>query len=114
MNEKMRYAASFSGGKDSTAMVLKLIEDHRPLDQVVFFDTQMEFNATYKVVDLIEGICRDNGIDFLRVRDPEPIWLTMLARPVKDHYGYDWCGGSCRWGTAKKISLIEKAIGGGY
>lgn len=26
------YVASFSGGKDSTAMVLKLLEKHMPID----------------------------------------------------------------------------------
>ena len=30
------YSASFSGGKDSTAMVLLLIKNHYPLDEVVF------------------------------------------------------------------------------
>jgi len=38
---------SVSGGKDSTAMILKLIEDRYPLDEVIFYDTGMEFKAIY-------------------------------------------------------------------
>ena len=45
------YSASFSGGKDSTAMVLLLIKNHYPLDEVVFYDTGMEFSAIYNVVN---------------------------------------------------------------
>ena len=89
----MGYIASFSGGKDSTAMVLRLIEDKRPLDKVVFFDTQMEFKSVYQIVDKVEELCKTNGIEFIRLRADENVWLTMLARPVKDHYGYEWCGG---------------------
>ena len=32
------YAASLSGGKDSTAMVLRLVEEGWPLDFVMFCD----------------------------------------------------------------------------
>ena len=43
---------SLSGGKDSTAMLLKLIHLHTestapPIDEIVFFDTGMEFQAIY-------------------------------------------------------------------
>lgn len=34
----MRYIASVSFGKDSLAMLLKLIELQYPLDEVVFYD----------------------------------------------------------------------------
>ena len=32
------YIASCSFGKDSLAMILRLIEENKPLDEVVFFD----------------------------------------------------------------------------
>lgn len=93
-------------------MVLRLLEENTPPDAVVFFDTQMEFPAVYAAVDRMEALCLREGIGFTRVRDPEPVWLTMLAKPVRSgHYGYEWCGGPCRWGTAKKRNLIRKAIG---
>ena len=49
----MKYIASISWGKDSTAMLLFLIKYHFPLDEVVFYDTGMEFEAIYKVRDFM-------------------------------------------------------------
>ena len=48
----MNYTmASCSFGKDSLAMLLRLIEENRPLDEVVFYDTGMEFQAIYNMRD---------------------------------------------------------------
>ena len=44
----MQYIASFSGGKDSTAMVLMLLEKQEPLDRVVFIDTGLELPEMYE------------------------------------------------------------------
>ena len=44
----MNHIASFSGGKDSTAMVLRLIAEGLPLDEIVFFDTGWEFPQMYE------------------------------------------------------------------
>ena len=91
-------------------MVLRLIEEGRPLDRVVCFDTQLEFDCVYKVCDHIENICLSKGIEFIRVRSRENVFLTMLCKPVKDHYGYDWCGGRCRWATTSKVAAISKYV----
>lgn len=47
----MQYIASFSGGKDSTAMVLMLLEKKEPLDRVVFIDTGLELPEMYEYVN---------------------------------------------------------------
>lgn len=46
-NEKKYYIASCSCDKDSIAMVSRLIEENKPLDEIVFYDTGMEFQAIY-------------------------------------------------------------------
>lgn len=111
----MYYVASFSGGKDSTAMVLKLIELKYPLDYVVFFDTQLEFQAVYDVVEKVKKIVEDAGIKFVRLRKRDSVWLDMLARPTRTgNYGYGWCGGNCRWITTFKqqeLTRFYKSIG---
>ena len=43
----VKYVASCSFGKDSSAMVLILLEKKYPLDEVIFYDTGMEFQAIY-------------------------------------------------------------------
>ena len=44
MEKEKRYVASISGGKDSMAMVLGLMEKGWPLTHCVYFDTGMEFS----------------------------------------------------------------------
>ena len=65
--KKNIYVASLSGGKDSVAMVHRLIKEKWRLDIVVFYDGGMEFKATYKVVAQIERLCIANGIRFIRL-----------------------------------------------
>lgn len=46
MSKPLYHVASFSGGKDNTAMVLRMIELGYHIDEVMFCDTTMEFPAT--------------------------------------------------------------------
>ncbi len=45
--EKQFHAVSLSGGKDSTAMTLLMIERGMPIDMVLYADTGMEFPEMY-------------------------------------------------------------------
>lgn len=42
------HVVSFSGGKDSTAMLLKMTELGKPIDCILFCDTGLEFPAMYE------------------------------------------------------------------
>ena len=110
----IKYIASVSFGKDSLAMLLKLLELGWPLDYVVFYDTGMEFQAIYNIRDKIVPVLENKGIKFVELRPDEPFLFTMFERKVKNrnkegfHYGYSWCGGKCRWGTTAKNKAIKK------
>lgn len=52
----MKFIASCSFGKDSLAMILKLLEEERQLDEVIFYDTGMEFNCIYHNRDRLMSI----------------------------------------------------------
>ena len=45
---------SFSGGKDSTAMLLMMLEKGIPIDDIVFCDTGMEFPEMYNHISKVE------------------------------------------------------------
>lgn len=45
---EMKYIATLSGGKDSTAMVDMLLRYSHPLDYIVFKDTLHEFELMYR------------------------------------------------------------------
>lgn len=109
----VKYIASCSFGKDSLAMVLKLIEKDYPLDEVIFFDTGMEFQAIYNNVEKLSKILIDKKIKFSILKDKYSFEFNAFQREVhkKDgttKYGYDWCGGMRRWGTAGKLSAINR------
>lgn len=58
----MKYIASCSFGKDSLAMILKLLENKYPLDEVVYFDIGTEFNSIYKNKELIKEKLNASGV----------------------------------------------------
>lgn len=49
----MYYIASVSFGKDSLAMLLNLIKKKYPLNEVIFYDTGMEFQCIYNIRDKV-------------------------------------------------------------
>lgn len=112
----MKYIASVSFGKDSLAMLLYLIENKLPLDEVVFYDTGMEFECIYKIRDSVKELLLANNIKYTELQPKNPFIYDMLERPVEGrkngfHYGYGWCGGPCRWGTTNKIKALDSYIG---
>ena len=77
----VKYIASCSWGKDSTAMILKLIERREPLDEVIFYDTGMEFNAIYNVRDMILPILEKNSVKYTELKPDNLFLYDMLIRP---------------------------------
>lgn len=63
----MKYIASVSFGKDSLAMLLMLIEKKYKLDEIIFYDTGMEFKAIYEIRDKIKRIIRKNRNKIYRI-----------------------------------------------
>lgn len=49
-----KHIVSFSGGKDSTAMLLRMVELNMPVDIILFADTGMEFEEIYSHIESIE------------------------------------------------------------
>jgi 3'-phosphoadenosine 5'-phosphosulfate sulfotransferase (PAPS reductase)/FAD synthetase len=52
----MKHIVSFSGGKDSTLMLLLMLEKGMPIDDIIFADTGMEFQELYDYIERIEGV----------------------------------------------------------
>ncbi len=111
----MKFIASCSFGKDSLAMVLRLLEENFPLDEVIFYDTGMEFGAIYNNRDRLILILQQRNIKYTELFPKTSFLYDMLIRPVKYrdkgkqypfHYGYEWCGGKCRWATTSKLKAI--------
>ena len=101
-------------------MLLLILETRQPLDEVVFFDTGMEFQAIYDIRDKVKPILEKNGVIYTELVPPRPFLYDMLECPHtrrKDGittYGYGWCGGACRWGTGIKKRVINRHTAGAH
>ena len=93
-------------------MLLLLVEEGWPLDEVVFYDTGMEFKAIYHTMVRVRAILREKCIAFTILKPGYDFEWKMFDKPVNGrngfHYGYSWCGGKCRWGTRDKLSIVER------
>ena len=107
----MKQVASVSFGKDSLAALLLLLENKVPLDEVIFYNSGMEFQAIYDIRDRMKSVLEQRGVRFTEVKPDVPFLYDMLERPVSTkwgpHLGYGWCGGPCRWGTRRKIEALD-------
>lgn len=95
------HAVSFSGGKDSTAMLLHMLETGMPVDEIIFCDTGAEFPEMYEHIDKVEKFTGRN-ITRLKAEHSFEYYLTEHHR-TKGKYtalaGYGWPGPRRRWCT---------------
>ena len=87
--EPQRWVMSFSGGKDSTAMLHVILRTGLPLDDVIFFDSGWEFPEVYAHLELVK---RNTGMSITMVR-PRVAWQDRLARWGWPHWRRRWCTG---------------------
>lgn len=109
----MNHILSFSGGKDSTFLLLELIRRKLPLDEAVFFDTGWEFPAMYEHIEKCKKLCEEHGIKFATLHPEKSFDYLMFdyeftKRDGTKQIGRSWCGGRCRWGTAEKLKVLDK------
>lgn len=115
----MAYICSCSFGKDSLAMLLKLIEENKPIDEVIFYDTGMEFNSIYHNRNRVKDILKKEGVKFTELSGKNHFLYDMFCRPIKYrdqtdreypyHYGFGWCG-KIRWATTWKTQTISSYL----
>ena len=124
-NGKQFHAVSLSGGKDSTAMLLLMIERGMPIDMVLSADTGMEFPEMYEhLAKLDEHLFRERGIHITTLRHPKGFEYLMFDEPKQKPrslenrarlgippYGNGWPGIRVRWCTGQlKTHLITKEV----
>lgn len=119
------YTISLSGGKDSLALFLMILEQGIKLNEVVTVDLGDEFQATYDTLLYVASICLHEGIKFTVLSLPETEeYKKFISAPsnsklsvfdfmVFEHQkkngsaGYGWCGKQ-RWGTALKKQQLNR------
>ena len=107
MNEY--HVVSFSGGKDSTAMLLGMLDRKMPVDAVVFCDTGMEFPEMYDHIDRVEKAI---GRQITRLKADVTFEYLMSEKPVSgtSRLGYMWPGPRARWCTTELKEVPKDAF----
>lgn len=94
----MKHIVSFSGGKDSTAMLLMMLEKNMPVDEIVFCDTGLEFPEMYEYIIKFEKYI-DRKITIIKAEKNWDSWFYRVKQKGKhkgEIYGFPytigaWC-----------------------
>lgn len=109
---------NFSGGKDSTAMVLHKIELGEHIDEVLCCDTYKEFPAMYRHIEKVRKVVEGAGIKFTMLRSERTFDYLMFEhqaerrkKELTGKVGYSWAGVFSRWCTSKlKVDVMNRYL----
>ena len=110
------YIVSFSGGKDSTAMLLHLLELGEPIDEILFCDTTMEFPEMYVHIEKVKKDIERYGVKFTTLNPPHDFEYFLLKHRVNKRdgrirYGLSWATPRNRWCTSRlKKDVINRYL----
>ncbi len=119
------HAVSVSGGKDSSCLLLLMIEKGLPIDAVLWADTGMEFPEMYAHIEKLDAyLFQKRGIHITTLRHPHSFEWLMFDQPKQKPgclerrarlglplYGNGWPGPKVRWCTGQlKTHLISKEV----
>lgn len=115
----MRHIVSFSGGKDSTAMLLMMIEKGMQIDEIRAFDTGWEFPQMYEHWAKVEDYI-GRKINVIHPKKSFRFWMFehgVIARggPLKGQVhriGYGWPSHGRWWCTREKQGALNRASRG--
>lgn len=97
----MKHIVQFSGGKDSTAMLLMMLEKGMPVDEIVFCDTGKEFPAMYDHIKQVEEYI-GRKITTLKAPNSFDYYFSEHIKTKGKNQGkkgYGWATMGIRWCT---------------
>jgi 3'-phosphoadenosine 5'-phosphosulfate sulfotransferase (PAPS reductase)/FAD synthetase len=102
---------SFSGGKDSTAMLLMMLEKGLTVDRVICVDTTKEFPQMYEHIKKVQAIIEPLKIEIVKI--DFDYWFGEHVKPsgkYAGNSGYGWPDFRVRWCTGLKNQAISKLL----
>ncbi len=87
-----KHILSFGGGVNSVALLVFMIKEKKPLDEVVFADTGGEVPETYEYSKLIQSYLEEKGIPFRILKSKSgTLYDTCKRRMVTPSEIWRWC-----------------------
>jgi len=102
----MKHIVSFSGGKDSTAMLLMMVEQNIPIDEVVYYSM-----GSWEWDGMVEHI------EKVKSRLPKNIKFTQLGNDEiiqKEFEKFGFPSFNIRWCTRVKVQALKKHLKQNY
>lgn len=109
----MKHIVSFSGGKDSTAMLLKMLEERMQIDEIIFCDIGKDFPDMLEHIEKVKKYIKEKYNKEITVLKPEKSFEYYMFEHEKTRgknkgkKGYGWATMRCRWCTS---NLKNKTI----
>lgn len=117
----MKHIVSYSGGKDSTAMLLKMIENNMPIDEILYCEVMAtptlgaEYPEMYEYLDRVdEYLMRSIGKKITRIKTNISFEEQFYTKKQKGKYkgkiyGFPWNLGA--WCNSNlKLKSIKKYL----
>jgi len=114
------HVVMFSGGKDSLAQLIVMMQRKEPIHSVVNVDVGWEFPWMYDHINKVAAMLESKGIKFVRFNIADKIRYLMFKHAVfgRDepykgklrYFGKGWPGPGRRWCTREKNELKDKYI----
>ena len=104
------HVVMFSGGKDSTAMLLMMIEKEMQIDKIMCVDTTKEFPAMYDHINRVQDYI-NREIEIIKI--DFDYWFGDHIKTKgknKGQLGYGWPDFRNRWCTALKREAIKREL----
>jgi 3'-phosphoadenosine 5'-phosphosulfate sulfotransferase (PAPS reductase)/FAD synthetase len=104
----IKHIVSFSGGKDSTALLLMMLDRNMPIDHVVYVDTTKDFPQMYQHIDKVADYIKP--LNITRLSFNFDYFLGDYVKTKGKHKGkkgYGWPDFRNRWCTRLKLDLIS-------
>ena len=112
----MKHVVQFSGGKDSTAMLLMMLERGMQVDEIIMCDTGMEFPGMYQHIEEVRQYIKPYGKDITILKAEHDYEWYMFHKPIirgknKGQHGFGWAAMNNRWCTrALKIEPTQNYL----
>ena len=113
----MKHIVSFSGGKDSTAMLLRMLEENMTVDEILFCDTGKDFPDMSEHIKKVNTYIKEHyNKTITKLQSEKSFDYYMFEHEKtrgknKGKKGYGWATMRCRWCTTLlKNNVINKYL----